>query len=165
MNPTPDHLKNTVGKALGRIPSGLFVLSVRHDGQAMAMLCSWVQQAAFAPPAVCAAVAKDRPLGALIRAAGRFALSVLGEGDTEMLRKYARPPAPGTDPFEGVDVLQTDAGLPALARSVAWLDARLLQACDFGGDHDLFLAEVTAGALLKPGAPSFTHLRGNGFHY
>ena len=164
MTPTPEPLKNTVGKALGRIPSGLFVLTVSHNGQAMAMLASWVQQVAFAPPAVCVAVSKDRPHGKWITDSGRFALSVLGEGDTDLLRKYARPPAPGQDPFEGVDTLRSDAGLPVLARAVAWLDARLLQVTDFGADHNLYVAEVTSGAQLKQ-APSFTHLRGNGFHY
>jgi flavin reductase (DIM6/NTAB) family NADH-FMN oxidoreductase RutF len=164
--PAPEHLKNTVGKALGRVPSGLFILTVTTGDASppAATLVSWVQQVGFDPPAVSMAVAKDRPIRGLIAAAGRFALSVLGEGDNDMLRRYARPIPPGTDPFEGVETLRSDAGLPVLARGIAWMDCQLMQVCDVGGDHDLFVARVTAGALLKAG-PSFMHVRGNGFHY
>lgn len=164
--PAPEQLKNTVGKALGRIPSGLFILTVStgEGGPPAATLVSWVQQVGFDPPAVSMAVARDRPIRELIIAAGRFALSVLGEGDNDLLRRYARPIPAGTDPFEGVETLSSDIGLPVLARAVAWIDAELMQVCTFGGDHDLFVARVTAGAQLKASAP-FTHVRGNGFHY
>ncbi|MBC8108463.1 MAG: hypothetical protein H7Z14_17895, partial [Anaerolineae bacterium] len=47
-----DEQKLPIGKALGRIPSGVFVLTAAHAGERMAMLASWVQQAAFEPPAI-----------------------------------------------------------------------------------------------------------------
>ena len=52
-----EELRNTVGKALGRVPSGVFVLTASDtDHRRYAMLASWVQQAAFDPPAVCLAI-------------------------------------------------------------------------------------------------------------
>ena len=47
---------------------------------------------------------------------------------------------------------------------LAWLEGRVIQTCEFGGDHELLIAQITDGAVLRDGA-SFTHLRGNGFHY
>ena len=55
-------------------------------------------------------------------------------------------------------------GSTVLADALAYLECRVLTACTFGGDHDLFVAEVTAGELLRDGH-SFMHVRGNGFHY
>jgi flavin reductase (DIM6/NTAB) family NADH-FMN oxidoreductase RutF len=162
--PVSDHLKATVGRALGRLPSGVYILTARHEGQSAAMMVSWVQQAAFSPPAVSVAVQKDRPVREMIHAAGAFALAVVGEGDTSLMKKYARGIPPGQDPFEGVDVVQTPAGLPVPAAALAWLECAVLNTCDFGGDHELVMARVTDGALLREGA-SFTHVRGNGFHY
>lgn len=164
--PRDPQLRNTVGKALGRIPSGVFVLSASDsNGRAAGMLASWAQQASFDPPAVCVAVAKDRPIGGMIRASRRLALSVLGDGDADLMRRFARPRPPGEDDgFAGVETLAAPSGLPVLARALAWLDCDLLHALDFGGDHDLFVARATAGQLLRPG-DSFTHVRGNGFHY
>ena len=164
LHSVPEHLKATVGKALGRVPSGVFIMTARHDGQSAAMMVSWVQQAAFDPPAVSVAVQKDRPMRQLIHAGKRFALAVVGEGDTTLMKKYARGIPPGQDPFADVEVLQTPAGIPVPAAALAWLECALLSACDFGADHELVVARVTDGALLREGA-SFTHLRGNGFHY
>jgi 3-hydroxy-9,10-secoandrosta-1,3,5(10)-triene-9,17-dione monooxygenase reductase component len=159
-----DHLKATVGRALGRLPSGVYIMTARHDGRSAAMMVSWVQQASFQPPAVSVSLQKDRPIRQMIHASRSFALSVVGEGETSLMKKYARGIPPDQDPFEGVDVIQTGAGLPVPSAALAWLECAVLSACDFGSDHELVVARVTDGALLRDGA-SFTHLRGNGFHY
>src|SRR5215210_5720932 len=79
-----EELKQTVGKALGRIPSGVFVLTAAHAGERMAMLASWVQQASFEPPAISIAIAKGRPIGNLIRESSRLAISIVPEHDKSL---------------------------------------------------------------------------------
>jgi flavin reductase (DIM6/NTAB) family NADH-FMN oxidoreductase RutF len=159
-----DDPRQSIGKALGKVPSGVYILTAIHAAQSTALLVSWVQQAAFTPPAVTIAMAKDRFARRLIDAGGAFALSILPKGDTALMKKYARGIPEGDDPFVGVSIGHTPAGAIYLADSLAWLECRLLKTCDFGGDHDIFIAQITAGHLLKD-EPSFTHIRGNGFHY
>lgn len=159
-----DELKQTVGKALGRIPSGVFILSARHNGETSAMMASWVQQAAFDPPAISVAIAKDRPIRRLIVDSGRFALGVVAEHDKDLMRRFARGVAPGADPFAGAEVFVTPAGGAVPAESLAWMDCEVMQMVHVEADHDLLIARVTAGALMREGA-SFMHIRGNGFHY
>jgi 3-hydroxy-9,10-secoandrosta-1,3,5(10)-triene-9,17-dione monooxygenase reductase component len=162
---TPDDIKLTIGRALGRIPSGVFILTATHEKQPLAMMASWVQQVAFAPPSVAVAIAKERPAHAALSKPSRtFALSVIPEGDTSLMKKYARGIPAGADPFDGVRITRTANGTIVLADALAYLECRVTQVVDFNADHDLFLAEVVAGQMLKDG-PSFTHLRGNGFHY
>ena len=48
--------------ALGRIPSGLFVLTARNGERETGMLASWVQQCSFTPPCVSVALRKGREL-------------------------------------------------------------------------------------------------------
>jgi flavin reductase (DIM6/NTAB) family NADH-FMN oxidoreductase RutF len=153
-----------IGRALGRVPSGLFVLSVGRRPKVQAMLVSWVQQVGFEPPALTIALAKDRPMLEVVKRDGVFALSVLGKSQSAVFKRYARPFPAEADPFDGVDVRETPAGQVVLADAVAWLECAVLQVCDFDGDHALFIARVTAGALAGE-EPSFTHLRGNGLHY
>lgn len=160
-----DPIKHTVGKALGRIPSGVFLMTALRDGRASAMLASWVQQASFDPPSVCVALAKGRPVRADVEATEHFALSVLGSADAPVMKRYVRGMPPGDDPFEGLSVTQSGTGLPVLADACAWLECRLLKVCDFGGDHDLLVAHVIDGAILKPAGQPFSHVRGSGFHY
>ena len=161
--PVSDEIKHTIGRALGRVPSGIFILTATHGADSAAILASWVQQAAFNPPAVSVAISRDRRAAQLVQQSKRFALSVLGEHDSALMKKYARgvPPA---ESFTNVNTRPSPAGVPFLADALAYLECRLLTTATFNADHDLFVAEVTAGELLKEGSP-FTHHRGNGFHY
>jgi len=159
-----EEFKHTVGKALGRIPSGLFILTASHGGKSDAMLASWVQQASFDPPTISIAVGKGRGIVDLIKTGKTLVISVLPEGDTSLMKRYARGLKPGEDPFAGVEIVTTAGGGVAMKSAVAWLECRLLQTCDFGADHELVIAQVIHGELLHPGQ-SFTHQRGNGFHY
>ena len=162
--PISEQLKQTAGKALGRIPSGVFILTAGQGSDATAMMASWVQQAGFDPPAVSIAMAKGRPIADVIVASKMFALSIIPDGDSSLMKRYARGVKPGEDPFAGVETIQTPSGIPAMKSALAWLQCRLIQTCDFGGDHDLLIAEVVAGNILHPGT-AFMHQRGSGFHY
>lgn len=159
-----EELKQTVGKALGRVPSGVFILTAAHGGEATAIMASWVQQAGFDPPAVSIAMAKERPIAAMIQSSKQLALSIIPDGDSSLMKRYARGVKPGDDPFAGVETFHTPGGIPAIKSALAWLECRLIHTCDFGGDHDLLIAEVVAGAILHPGQ-AFMHQRGSGFHY
>ena len=156
-----DQIKNTIGRALGRMPSGEYILTSQGAAGPVAMLASWAQQAGFEPPAVSVAVARGRPMGAAIRSSGKMALSILAQADTTLMRHFAR----GTDDaLSAVKLLDRPTGAPVLAEALAYLDCALLSVCDFGGDHEIFIARVEGGDLLREG-PAFTHQRGNGFHY
>jgi flavin reductase (DIM6/NTAB) family NADH-FMN oxidoreductase RutF len=152
MTNVSEELKMTVGKALGRIPSGVFILTTGQGAQAMAMMASWVQQCSFQPPMASVAIAKDREIGKRIAQGKMFSLHVLGEHDHAMMKKYAR----GT--------VHAESAMEGLEQSLAHLDCRVVSVCEFGGDHEIVVAEVTAGKLLREGK-SFVHLRGSGFHY
>ena len=154
-----------LGRAIGKIPSGVYVLCARAaDGTHTAMLASWVQQASFSPPTVSVAMAKDRPAYDVIRRAGAFALSILADGDTHFMKKYARGVPPGQDPFDGVRTNTTPAGQPYLADALAWIECRLAKTLEFGADHDILIGQVVGGQVLKEGQ-SFMHVRGSGWHY
>jgi flavin reductase (DIM6/NTAB) family NADH-FMN oxidoreductase RutF len=159
-----EQVKQTIGRALGRVPSGVFILTVAADPHPLVMMASWVQQAAFAPPAVSVAIAAGRPAGDAVRQRKTFGLSIVPDADTSLMKRYARGVPPGTDPFAGVATTRTHGGVIVLTDALAYLECRLLQVCTFGGDHDLFVAEVTDGRALRDGQ-SFAHQRGNGFHY
>ena len=77
-----------IASALGRIPSGLFVVAWRDSNADRSMLASWVMQAGFAPPLVSVAVAAARDLLAAIDREVTFVVSVLADfsGDSSSSR-------------------------------------------------------------------------------
>ena len=64
------------------------------------------------------------------------------------MKKYARGAPPAEDPFAGVETLTTPTGLRVPAGGIAWLECDLSHACDFGGDHEIHVARVTAKNLV-----------------
>ena len=57
---TPADKNGSLAQALGRIPSGLFVLTVRNGAKETGMLASWVQQCSFDPPRLTIAIRQGR---------------------------------------------------------------------------------------------------------
>ena len=98
-----------LGKAIARIPSGVFVLTVHHEGKSHAMIASWVQQASFEPPTLSLALEKSRPMAKTILAAKNFALSILPEEDKTLMKHYAKP-FEDANPFKGVRTRANTSG-------------------------------------------------------
>jgi flavin reductase (DIM6/NTAB) family NADH-FMN oxidoreductase RutF len=149
--------------ALGRVPSGLYIVATSSPEGPAGFLGSFVQQVAFDPPAVCVAVARERAQLAALRASGRFAVSILERGSNALVGRFVRRPPPGTTPFDGLELRATGAGDPVLADALAWLSCRLSgeQAI---GDHVVLFGTVVEGALAREGEPA-VHVRRNGLAY
>ncbi len=156
--------RETIGKALGRIPSGCSILTASHEEDRTGTLVSWVQQASFEPLAVSVCLKPDRPVVPLIERSGRFLLNVIGEDPSHLFKHFGKGFPPGADAFAGLEIWETPYG-PALAEAVAHLGCRVRERVR-AGDHDLFVAEVLAGAAGEGGAGKpYVHLRATGLTY
>jgi flavin reductase (DIM6/NTAB) family NADH-FMN oxidoreductase RutF len=157
--PSVPDVPPAIASALGRIPSGLFVISWREEASDRTMLASWVMQAGFAPPLVSIAVAASRDLLAALERGTPFAASILGESQRSLLSRFGKPSA---DAFDGLAVHRTPSGSAALADAAAWLECRRVAAASHG-DHVVVLAEVTSagGGEREP----LVHVRRNGLRY
>jgi len=153
-----------LGQALGRIPSGLYILTVAHEGRSTGMLASWVQQAGFEPPMLTVAVAKPRYIGDWLTGSGRFTLNQLPTGSKSLIRHFGRGFEPEAPAFEGLTLLDRPSFAPVLEGAVAYLDVEV--AGEFPtGDHRIILGKVVAGEVLATDPEPLVHVRHNGFHY
>jgi flavin reductase (DIM6/NTAB) family NADH-FMN oxidoreductase RutF len=153
-----------LGQALGRVPSGLYILTVTSGGRSTGMLASWVQQAGFDPPMVTVAIRNDRHVAAWVAEAGRLALSQLAVGSKALIRHFGRGFPPDAEAFHGVELRHDARGGPVLAAALAYLDAEVDGELTTG-DHRIFVARIVGGALLQTDAEPLVHVRANGFHY
>jgi flavin reductase (DIM6/NTAB) family NADH-FMN oxidoreductase RutF len=153
-----------LGAALGRLPSGLFILTTTLGGRDTGMLVSWVQQAGFDPPCVTVAVRRDRYIAEWIRQSGRFTLNQLAQGQRALIRHFARGFEPDADAFAGIAVRRSEAGGLVLADALAFLDVEVIGSID-SGDHRVFVGRVMGGAVIHPEGEPSVHLRRTGFHY
>jgi len=156
--------RQAIGQALGRIPSGLFILTAQHEERRTGILASWVQQAGFDPPTVSVAVAKGRPIMPLISESRRFGLCQLAEGERIIRRKFSGTGDAGEDPFLGLDMLRdTVLDVPILSLAMAYLECEVVCHVDVEGDHDMFIGAVRGGRYLR-GEP-LIYVRKDGFKY
>lgn len=152
-----------LGAALGRIPSGLFILTARRGAVETGLLASWVQQCGFDPPQVSLAIRSDREIAAWLTVGAPFTLNILDDTQTDMISHFGRGFALDQPAFEGLEVERPADGGPVLCEALAYLHCEVTGRCP-AGDHDLFIGRVLSGRLLNEGHP-MVHVRRSGFHY
>jgi flavin reductase (DIM6/NTAB) family NADH-FMN oxidoreductase RutF len=160
---TADDPQRAFAAALGRIPSGLFILTVAHAGHETGFLASWVQQCSFKPPRLSFAVQPDRPVVRLLTPEAALAFNILEASQTDMIAHFGKGFAPGDDAFGGLEVVREAGKAPVLAEALAVLEGRVGGRVS-AGDHDLVLVDLVGGRVLCEGQP-MVHIRKNGLHY
>lgn len=154
---------DSLAAALGRVPSGLYVLTAGTGAAETGMLASWVQQCSFDPPQVTVAVNKQREVLESLAVGAPFVLNVLPEGGKALVAHFGKGFATGEPAFTGLDVRRDPDAPPVLLAAHAYLVCRVAARVD-AGDHALLIARVEAGAVLHDGKPT-VHVRKNGLRY
>ena len=149
--------------ALGRVSSGLYVVTVKREQIETGMLVSWVQQCSFEPPALTVAVKRGREVLDWLIPEAVFTVNILDRDQTDMIAHFGRAYKPGEPAFTGLAVSRPDGAPPVLDEALGYLVCRVI--CRHpAGDHDLVIAEVVSGKLLGDSQP-MVHVRKTGAHY
>jgi 3-hydroxy-9,10-secoandrosta-1,3,5(10)-triene-9,17-dione monooxygenase reductase component len=159
---TPTEI-SPIGKALGRLPTGLYIVTTEEGGAPLGFVGSFVMQMGIAPPVVAVAVGKDRAHLAAIRASKLFGVSILEKGSNDLMGRFFRKYEPGTGPFDTLALERGAQGTPVLSEALAWIECRL-QGEYASGDHVVVFGEVIDGRQSRDGEPA-VHLRKNGLGY
>ena len=162
MTPTSDPTEPMA--ALGRIPSGLFILTARQGERETGMLASWVQQCSFDPPQISVAVKRDRDLMAWLTPGAAFTLNLLAEGQNSYLRHFGKGFGLEEPAFVGLNVERPTEEGPILTDALGHLFCRV--AGQFaGGDHDILVGRVVGGKLNQGERRPMVHVRKSGSRY
>jgi flavin reductase (DIM6/NTAB) family NADH-FMN oxidoreductase RutF len=150
--------------ALGRLPSGLCILTARHGDRETGMLVSWVQQCSFEPPQVTAAVRAGREVLAWLAPGAAFTLNLIGEGQTNFLSHFGKGFALDQPAFTGLNVERRDGLAPILSDALGYLACRVASRV-VTGDHELVVGVVEGGKMLRDDGKPYVHVRKNGLRY
>ncbi len=156
--------KDRVGPALGRISSGLYIATATVDKEPIGMLCSFVEQASFAPPMVTIALSPDRRVAQAAREkeGGLIGLNILSTENNSIIGPFANPN--NENPFKGLELVPNDYQLPQIEDALAFLICSFRQDIP-AGDHHIYLFEVVDGDLMDGDLEPMTRVRRNGFNY
>ncbi|ACK67566.1 flavin reductase domain protein FMN-binding [Rippkaea orientalis PCC 8801] len=158
-------LDSSLDRALGRISSGLYLITTQKGEVSGAMLASWVIQASLEPMGVAIAVAKDRAIESLMHPGDQFVLNVLEEGNSQgLIKHFLKRFPPGCDRFAGIKTYQATNGSPILADALVYLECTVTSRTECS-DHWIIYSTVQTGRVSKVEGLTAVHHRKVGNHY
>ncbi len=149
---------------LGRVPSGVYILTIGTGPRATGMLASWVMQAGFEPPMVSVAVKLGRYVCDWLTEGQPFVLNLVGEGQKKFLRHFGHGFEPGAPAFDGLAITHCARGVPILSDALGHVECEPVRHID-SGDHRVFLAKVARGRLVNEDLKPMVHFRKSGANY
>jgi flavin reductase (DIM6/NTAB) family NADH-FMN oxidoreductase RutF len=157
-------LKERIGSAIGRMASGVYIITVEDEGGREGMLATWVTQAAFSPPMVTITVNNARPILSRLPKGARASLNVLAKTNNDIFKNFVKPHTEGMDRFEGLELSENEGFPPSFANCISSMLLEIANVVD-AGDHKVVIAEVKDGKMLNKDLEPMVHFRKDGFQY
>ena len=155
-------MKEKIGPAIGRLASGVYIVTVDDAGKKDGMLATWVSQAGFEPPSLVVSINKQRDILKAMTIGARLTVNVLSNRNMDIFKAFAKPNNP--EKFDGLELKENTMAGPVFAQAVSYIDLQVTSISE-AGDHVLVLGEVVDGELLNGQDEPMTHLRKDGFKY
>lgn len=158
-------LDSDLEKALGRLASGLYIITATKDEMHNAMVASWVTQTSFEPLGLTVAVAKERAIASLMQIGDKFVVNVLADGGYQTLIKhFLKRLPPYIDRFAQVKTQVASNGCLILSDALAFIECQVVSRLEVS-DHYLIYGQVELGAVSHTEALPAVHHRQVGNHY
>jgi flavin reductase (DIM6/NTAB) family NADH-FMN oxidoreductase RutF len=131
-------------KVMGHFVTGVTVVTTLEDDRPWGITVNALSSVSLEPALIVVALDRRRTVTPKLRAAGRYAVNILAEGQEALADCFAGARfTPGRDEFCGAAWTAGPTGLPLLEGVIAWLECTVVDTIP-AGDHDLFIGSVDA---------------------
>lgn len=143
----------------GQLATGVAVVVAMVDGEPFAATAGSVVAASREPPLLAVFFRLGSRMAAALDRSGRFTVSILGEADPGLARRFARPDrGQGWAALADAGFVRRDPAPPVLGAAIAWAECRLTRAIAIG-DHVCYVGDVLDLAR-RAEAPPLVSYRG-----
>lgn len=157
--------KDKVAPILGKLVSGLYIISLKNGDAEAGFLASWVQQAGFEPPCVSIAFNKSRKnLFDMLTGSGKLVVNFMAKENGKTMSRFFKPAPETGSIFDELDTFKGITGVPILKDSLGYLECEYLTEVS-SSDHIIVIAKVISGELLNSEIQPSVHVRPDGFKY
>jgi len=137
---------------LRMIPYGIYVLTATDGkGAIAAATVNFVTQTSFTPPLVAVGIKADSAAYQVVKAAGGFALNMLGKDQKSLAFTFFRPADVTDGKLSGQPYRPGTTGAPILSEAPGAVECRV-KTIVTEGDHHIVVGEVVEAHLMKPPA-------------
>jgi flavin reductase (DIM6/NTAB) family NADH-FMN oxidoreductase RutF len=141
--------------ALRMMPYGFYAITSKSGDDVNAMTANWVTQASFEPRLIALGLQKTCYTHGLVETGRVFSVNVFRKDDADKLKPFSRGRAKKPDKMENASYKPApETGCPVLEGAAAFVECRVRQIVDAGGDHDIVIGEVVGAEVIKPGEPA-----------
>src|SRR5262245_3718855 len=155
MEPRPDEFR----QVMGHFATGISVVTTFDDGKPAGITVNAFTSVSLEPALVMIALDRRRFITPMVRAAGRYDVSVLGADQQALSDCFAHAPvSPGREDFCGAAWHRGPTGLPLIDGSIATLECTTVETFS-AGDHDLFIGHVDSLAQFREGVAPLLYYR------
>lgn len=144
--------EDTVKEALMRMPYGFYSITSRSDDDVNAMVANWVMQTSFTPRLMAMGLAKKSHSLGVIEAGRVFAINIFNKEDKEAIMPFSGGRAKRPEKMENANYTPgPETGCPILEGAAAYIECKVKQMVDIGGDHIILVGEPVNAGILKEG--------------
>jgi len=137
---------------LNRMPYGFYSITSRNGDDVNAMVANWVTQASFTPRLMAVGLQKKAYSHDVIEKGGVFAVNLFLKEDQEAMMPFTKGRAKNPDKMKEAEYeAAPETGCPVLQGAAAYIECKVIDLIDVGGDHDILVGEVVGGDVRKEG--------------
>ncbi len=131
-------------KVMGHFATGVTVVTTLEGDRPWGITVNALSSVSLEPPLVMIALDHRRRITPIVRAAGRYAVNVLGEDQQWLSDCFAGAPVvPDREAFCGAVWHPGETGLPLIEGVIASLECEVVERVSVG-DHELFIGRAVA---------------------
>lgn len=143
--------------ALNMLPYGFYAIGSKSDNDVNIMVANWVMQSSFTPRQVTLALAKKARTHQVIADGGVFSVNIFNKSDSDSIMGFTKSREKNPDKVKDASFSAgAETGCPIVDGAAAWLECKVVNIVDSGGDHDLIVGEVVGAGVSKEGEPGET---------
>lgn len=143
-----------IKEALRMMPYGFYAFTTKNGDEVNAMVVNWVSQMSYTPRLVAVGIAKSAHSHGLVKEGQVFGLNLFLGDDKDAIMGVTKGREKNPDKMKEADFTTApETGVPILAGSAAYIECKVTQIVDVGGDHDIVVGEAINADVMKEGEP------------
>jgi flavin reductase (DIM6/NTAB) family NADH-FMN oxidoreductase RutF len=141
---------NPIKDALKLMPYGFYAITSRNNDDVNIMVANWLTQVSFEPRLVAMGLQKGSYTHGLISEGGVFAVNIFRKEDQDTLMPFTKSRSKNPDKIKDSSYTEApETGCPVLEGAAAYIEFKVADLIDVGGDHDILVGEAIGAGILK----------------
>lgn len=152
-DPLDPKIKQVVQTYLFNCSYGLYAVSAVEGDKINAMISNTFMQVTDTPIRTVVCMNKGGKTAQMIKNTKKFAVSILGQNNHDIVKHFGSQSGHVTDKFEGIDhFLGEETGCPGLPEALVFVEVEVESVTELG-THLMFVGKVVGGKDLTDGKP------------